>query len=100
MMKAMKYVVYFAFLAGIGILLGCFIHGSRTNQTTVMSGVAFVRELPYGEMIVGRIETAVFSRQEEDDLKAYKEKHKGQIQIDPETLKKHQELYKDRSGRP
>jgi hypothetical protein len=94
MLRIVKYIVYFAFLAGVGILLGCFVHGMRTNQPTIMSGVAFVRELPYGEQIVGRIETTVFSWQEERDLKRYQEEHKGAIKIDPEILKKHQELYK------
>jgi hypothetical protein len=94
MLRILKYAVYFVFLAGVGILLGCYIHGLRSNQPTIMSGVAFVRELPYGEQIVGRIETTVFSYQEEKDLKRYQEEHKGQIKIDPEILKKHQELYR------
>ena len=94
MLRILKYAVYFVFLAGVGTLLGCYIHGLRTNQPTIMSGVAFVRELPYGEQIVGRIETTVFSYQEEKDLKRYQEEHKGQIKIDPEILKKHQELYR------
>ena len=94
MLRILKYVVYFGFLAGVGILLGCFIHGLRTNQPTIMSGVAFVRELPYGEQIVGSIETSVFSWQEERDLKRFQEEHKGEIKIDPEILKKHQELYR------
>jgi hypothetical protein len=57
MIKTIKYGVLFGFLAGAGILLGCWIHGIRTNQPTIMSGVAFIRELPQGEQIVGRIET-------------------------------------------
>ncbi len=64
MLKALKYIIYFGFLAGLGILLGCYIHGKRVNQPTIMSGVAFVRELPYGEHIVGYTETFVFSYQE------------------------------------
>jgi hypothetical protein len=93
-LKILKYVVYFGFLAGVGILLGCFIHGMRTNQPTIMSGVAFVRELPYGEQIVGRIETSVFSYQEKKNLEDYEAQHKGQIKLDPEVLKRHQELYR------
>ena len=81
-------------MAGIGILVGCFIHGQRTNQPTIMSGVAFVRELPQGERIVGEIETWWFTRKETEDLKEYQEKHKGNIQIDPEVLKKHKDLYR------
>ncbi len=91
MLKAIKYILYFGVLAGIGILLGCWIHGMRTNQPTVMSGVAFVRELPYGEQLVGRIETTVFAYQEEKDLQKFKEEHKN-IKIDPEVAKRHQEL--------
>ncbi len=60
MLKILKYAAYFVFLAGVGVLLGCYIHGSRVNQTMVMSGVAFVRELPYGERTVGLIESLVF----------------------------------------
>jgi hypothetical protein len=96
-MRIGKYILYFGFLAGIGILLGCFIHGARVNQTTVMSGVAFVRELPMGERIVGMIETSVFSYQEKKSLEKFEEEHKGQIQIDPEVLKKHRELYGGKS---
>lgn len=94
MFRILKYAVYFVFLAGVGILLGCYVHGLRTNQPTIMSGVAFVRELPYGEQIVGRIETTVFSWQEKRNLERYEEEHKGEIKIDPEILKKHQELYR------
>jgi hypothetical protein len=96
MLKILKYAVYFTFLAGVGIVLGCYVHGSRVNQTTVMSGVAFVRELPYGERTVGLIETVVFSHQEEQHLKDFQEKHAGKIQIDPEQLKKHNELMQRR----
>ncbi len=95
MLKKFLLVFYFVFLAGIGILVGCFIHGQRVNQTTVMSGVAFVRELPHGERVVGWIETTVFSYQERRNLEKFKEKHKGNIQIDPEVIKKHKELYRD-----
>jgi hypothetical protein len=94
-MKIAKYFLYFGVLTGLGILLGCYIHGARVNQTTVMSGVAFVRELPYGERIVGLIETSVFSYQERKSLEDYQEKHKGQIKLDPEVLKRHRELYGD-----
>lgn len=92
MVKALKLVIWFGVVAGIGILLGCYIHGKRVNQTTVMSGVAFVRELPYGESIVGRIETTVFSYQEKKHLEEFMEKHKGNIKIDPEVLKQQQEM--------
>lgn len=84
-------------LSGIGILLGCYIHAVRVNQTTLMSGVAFVRELPYGEQVVGFVETTVFSYQEKKNLETFKKKHEGQIQIDPEVLKRHKELYRDSS---
>jgi hypothetical protein len=94
MLRIVKYAVYFVFLAGVGILLGCYIHGVRSNQPTIMSGVAFVRELPYGEHIVGVIETTVFSYQERKNLERYQEEHKDKIKIDPEILKKHQELYR------
>lgn len=98
MLRILKYAAYFGLLAGLGIILGCYIHGLRTNQPTLMSGVAFVRELPQGERIVGFIETTVFSYQEKRSLEDYKEKHKGQIKIDPEVLKRHKELYRDNSG--
>lgn len=98
MLKAFLYVIYFVFLAGIGIVLGCYIHGVRVNQPTLMSGVAFVRELPQGERIVGFIETTVFSYEEKKSLEDYKEKYKGKIKIDPEVLKKHQQLYRDGAG--
>jgi hypothetical protein len=91
--KALK-ITYFLSLAGIGVVLGCYIHGSRVNQTTVMSGVAFVREFPYGEHVVGWLETTVFSHQEKENLKDYLDKHKGNIKIDPQVLKQHEELYK------
>ena len=100
MLRILKYVVYFSFLAGIGILLGCYIHGMRTNQPTIMSGVAFVRELPYGEQIVGMIETTVFSYQEKRNLENYEEKYKGKIKIDPEVLKRQQQLYRGGSSNP
>jgi len=96
MLRKLLYVAYFVCLAGLGIVLGCWIHAYRVNQTTLMSGVAFVRELPQGERIVGLIETTIFSYQEKRDLEKFQETHKGQIQIDPEVLKKHKELY--RSG--
>ncbi len=98
MLKALKFVVWFAVMAGIGIVLGCYIHGSRVNQTTLMSGVAFVRELPYGEPVVGLIETAVFSYEEKRHLQRFMDKHKDKIKIDPEVLKKHQELYGGSGG--
>ncbi len=98
MLKVFLYVIYFGFLAGIGIVLGCYIHGVRVNQPTLMSGVAFVRELPQGERIVGFIETTVFSYEEKKSLEDYKKKYEGKIKIDPEVLKKHQQLYKDGAG--
>lgn len=99
MLRILKYIVWFVGMAGLGIVLGCYIHGSRVSQTTLQSGVAFVRELPYGELIVGRIETSVFSYQEKKDLETYLEKHKGQIKIDPEVLKRHQNLYGEGGGK-
>lgn len=96
-MRIGKYIIFFGFLACVGILLGCYIHGKRVNQTMVMSGVAFVRELPMGERVVGMIETSVFSYQERKSLENYEEQHKGQIQIDPEVLKRHRQLYGDTS---
>ncbi len=93
MLRTILFIMYFVVLAGLGILLGCFIHAQRVNQTTVMSGVALVRELPYGEWLVGNIETTVFSYQEKKDLQEFKEKYKGKIHIDPEVLKMHKELY-------
>lgn len=98
-MKKTMYVLYFIVLTGIGIVVGCFIHAQRVNQTTLMSGVAFVRELPYGEHVVGLIETAVFSYQEKRDLEKYRQKHEGRIQIDPEVLKRHKELYRESQGK-
>ena len=92
MLKVLKYTIWLGIMAGIGILLGCYIHGHRVNQTMVMSGVAFVRELPYGEHIVGYIETTVFSWQEEKNLEDYKEKHPN-IRLNPEVLKQHEKLY-------
>jgi hypothetical protein len=94
MTKKLLCVVYFLILAGTGIIIGCYIHASRVNQTTVMSGVALVRELPFGEKIVGLIETTVFSYQEQKSLEKFQEQYKGKIQIDPEVLKRHQDLYK------
>ncbi len=93
MLKKLGYVVYFVFIAGLGTVLGCYIHGIRTNQDTLMSGVAFVRELPQGERIVGYTETYVFSWLERRNLENFKSTHKD-IKIDPEVLKKHQDLYK------
>ena len=97
MLKIVKYLVWFVLAAGIGILIGCYIHATRVNQTTLMSGVAFVRELPYGEQVVGIIETTVFSYQEKKNLERYLEKHKGRIKMDPEVLKRHEQLYRDQS---
>lgn len=95
MLKKSLVLLYFVTLAGLGIVIGCFIHGQRVNQTTIMSGVAFVRELPHGERVVGWIETTVFSYQERKNLETYKAKHKDNIHIDPEVIKKHKELYQD-----
>lgn len=96
MLKVLAFVVWFVIMAGIGIIFGCYIHAARVNQTTLMSGVAFVRELPYGERVVGLIETAVFSYQERKSLENYLQQHKGQIKIDPKVLEKHEQLYKER----
>jgi hypothetical protein len=93
MLKIVLYVVYFGFLAGVGIILGCYIHGVRVNQPTLMSGVAFVRELPQGERVVGYIETFVFSHQERKSLEDYKKQHEGKIKLDPKVLEEHQKLY-------
>lgn len=98
MLKLLKYLIWFGFMAGIGIILGCYVHGTRVNQTTLMSGVAFVRELPYGERLVGIIETTVFSYQEKRNLEKFLEKHKGNIKMDPEVLKKHEGLYGEQRG--
>ncbi len=92
MRKVLTYGVYFCFLAALGILLGCYIHAVRVNQTTLMSGVAFVRELPYGEYIVGYTETMVFSYQERKALDEYRRKNKGHIKIDPKVLEQHKKL--------
>lgn len=100
MLRKLLYAAYFCLLAGLGVVLGCYIHSARTNQTTLMSGVAFVREFPHGEHIVGYIETRVFSWQEQRDLEKFRKTHEGKIQIDPEVLKKHQDLYRDGGKRP
>jgi hypothetical protein len=99
MMKIALYVICLCLLSGLGIVVGCYVHANRVNQTTLMSGVAFVRELPYGEQIVGVIETTVFSYQEKKNLETYNEQHKGNIQINEEVLKKHKELYKENQPR-
>jgi hypothetical protein len=89
MIKIIKYGLYFGFLAGVGILLGCWIHGIRANQTTIMSQHAFIKELPIGDKLVdilfiqdGPIRT----------FKDFRSKNPN-IQIDPEVAKKHEELY-------
>jgi hypothetical protein len=92
MLKKLKFVAWFGAMAGIGIVLGCWVHALRVNQTTLMSGVAFVRELPYGETAVGLIETTVFSYEEKKDLEDFLNKHKGKIKINPEVLKQHEKL--------
>ncbi len=93
MLRISAYTIWFGLMAGVGIIFGCAIHGHRVNQTTLMSGVAFVRELPYGEHVVGAIETKVFSWQEKRHLENYLEEHKGNIKLNPEVLKQHKELY-------
>jgi hypothetical protein len=85
MIKTIQYGVLFGFLAGAGILLGCWIHGIRTNQPTIMSQVAFIRELPYGEELVDILFVT-------DGPIEFKHR-KSNIQIDPEVAKKHEELY-------
>jgi hypothetical protein len=97
MLRILKYAVYFGVLAGIGIILGCYIHGLRTNQPLLMSGVAFVRELPQGERVVGYIETKVFAWQERRSLQNYQQEHKGNIKIDPKVLEEQKKLYKGSS---
>jgi hypothetical protein len=89
----LKYGLWFGLMAGLGIILGCYIHAGRVNQTTVMSGVAFVREMPYGEHVVGHIETAVFGYMEKKHLENYLEEHQGNIKINPEVLEQHKDLY-------
>ncbi len=100
MRKILLYGVYFCLLAGLGILLGCYIHAVRVNQTTVMSGVAFVRELPFGEHIVGYTETFVFSIQEKKALEDYMEKHKDNIKIDPKVLEQQKKLLGQSPDKP
>ena len=100
MLKAIKYLVWFGIMAGIGVLLGCFIHGWRVNQTTLMSGVAFVRELQQGERIVGALETTIFSYLERKHLENYMKEHEGKIKIDPNVLKQHEDLYRGGSPKP
>jgi hypothetical protein len=98
MKKIVLSVLYFGILAGLGVVLGCYIHATRVNQTTLMSGVAFVREVPFGEYVVGNIETLVFSYEEQMALKRYKEEHKGKIKIDPEVEKRQRELFGEGRG--
>jgi hypothetical protein len=100
MFKALKFIVWFGAMAGIGIVLGCYVHALRVNQTTLMSGVAFVRELPYGEAVVGIIETTVFSYEEKKNLEDYLDKHKGHIKINPEVLKQHEKLVNEGRDKP
>lgn len=94
MKKIILFGLYFVILAGLGVLLGCYVHATRVHQTTVLSGVAFVRELPLGEHVVGRLETIWFRREEERALKRYRDEHKD-IKIDPEVLKRQRELFGD-----
>ncbi len=96
MFKALKYVERFGILAGVGILLGCWIHGARTNQPMIMSGVAFVREMPYGERTVGGVESVVFLSQEKWALRKFKKEN--EVIIDPEVLKAQNALFKKRAG--
>ena len=100
MLRILKFVICFGFLAGVGILIGCYIHATRVNQIISMSGVAFVRELPFGEHVVGIIETTVFSYQEKKNLEDFMRKHKGKIKIDPDVLKRHKNLYQQGSAQP
>lgn len=95
-LRVCKFVVWFGLMAGLGILVGCFIHGKRVNQPTIMSGVAFVRAFPYGEYVVGTIETAVFSYQEKKHLDEYLKEHTD-IKINQEVLEKHKELYREQA---
>ncbi len=100
MFRVIKILVWFGIMAGVGILLGCYIHGQRVNQPTIMSGVAFVRELPYGESMVGYLETMVFSYQERRNLDKYMDHHRGKIQINPDVLKQHEQLYGGGTKKP
>ena len=81
MRKIVLFGLYFMILAGLGVLLGCYIHATRVHQTTVLSGVAFVREWPYGEYVVGRLETTILGYEEKKALENYMEEHKGNIKI-------------------
>ncbi len=92
MVRIIGHIFWLGLMAGLGVIIGCWIHGSRVNQTTVMSGVAFVRSFPYGEHVVGALETTVFSYQERQHLKNYKEKYGDQIKIDPKVLERHRNL--------
>jgi hypothetical protein len=69
----------------------------RTNQPTIMSGVAFVRELPYGERTVGVIETTVFSLEEWWNLRQYQNKHPD-TRIDPKVLEDHKKVFQQGSS--
>jgi hypothetical protein len=99
MLKAMKYAACFGLLAGVGILLGCWIHGERANQPMVMSGVAFVRALPYGEQTVGATETIVFQLYERWARYKFDKKNKGKIQIDPAEKARQDALFNNGAGR-
>jgi hypothetical protein len=70
------------------------------NQTTVLSGVAFVREMPYGEHIVGYTESVVFAWLEQRDLERFREEHKGKIQIDPKVLDDQNKRFGEKPGKP
>ena len=95
--RSLNIAGYFGLLASLGIVLGCYIHASRVNQTTVMSGVAFVREMPYGEHAVGYTESVYFGIKEWLYLKWYMWIHGDDIQIDPRVKIEHDSLF-DSSG--
>jgi hypothetical protein len=88
MRKILKFVAYFGVLAGFGVLLGCYVHGLRTNQPMIMSGVAFVRELPYGEPVVGYTESFTFALIEKWNLWRFKREN-PKIELNPEVARDH-----------
>ncbi|MEW6348650.1 MAG: hypothetical protein AB1646_06280 [Thermodesulfobacteriota bacterium] len=90
------FTAYFVFLAGVGVVLGCYIHGSRVNQGTLMSGVQFARELPCGEAVVGYTETLVFSLQEWLHRRQF-EKNNPVITIDPKVKEEQDRLFRNKA---
>jgi hypothetical protein len=66
------------------------------NQTTVMSGVAFVREMPYGEHTVGYTESIYFGIKEWLHLRWYMWRNGDTIKVDPRVVEEQNSLF-DRS---